>query len=120
MTIYDEDGDGFITKEELKEFALNKAKVEGRTAEADIVQLEQVLESIVAYIDTDGDGRLSRDELVRAINKDPSLKKVSRMRPPLLFCTLAFAHTFTLVCLFAFPRFEMPESNPCAQLFQVL
>ncbi len=74
MTIYDEDGNGVITKDELLKFALAKAKAEGRMEQKD--QIVEVVNKIVAYIDLNADGKLTKEEIVTAINKDPYLKKV--------------------------------------------
>jgi Ca2+-binding EF-hand superfamily protein len=76
MTIYDEDGNGIITKDELLKFALAKAKAEGRNTTEQIQQITEVVNKIVAYIDTNSDGKLTKEELIAAINKDPYLKKV--------------------------------------------
>jgi Ca2+-binding EF-hand superfamily protein len=74
MSIYDEDNDGCITKDELLKFALAKAKAEGREEQKS--QITEVVDKIVQYIDTNSDGKLTKDELIQAINKDPYLKKV--------------------------------------------
>ncbi|PRP88575.1 hypothetical protein PROFUN_02986 [Planoprotostelium fungivorum] len=78
ITIYDEDGDGVITREELLKFALAKAKAEGRTSDEQKEQITQVVKQLVAYIDTNADGQLTKEEIISAIYKDPYLKKVSR------------------------------------------
>ncbi len=76
MTIYDEDGDGVITKEELLKFAIAKAKAEGRSTIENKQKITEIVNRIVEYIDTNSDGKLTKDELVAAINKDPYLKKI--------------------------------------------
>ena len=67
MTIYDEDGNGVITKDELLKFALAKAKAEGRDQQNQ--QITEVVNKIVNYIDTNSDGQVTKDELIQAINK---------------------------------------------------
>jgi Ca2+-binding EF-hand superfamily protein len=74
MTIYDEDGDGVITKDELLKFALAKAKAEDRQDQS--AQIIDVVNRIVLFIDKNNDGKLTKDELVEAINRDPYLKKI--------------------------------------------
>jgi len=76
MTIYDENGDGFIEKSELLKFALAKAKAEGRTTQDHRERVTDIVNKLVAYIDMNSDGQISKEELMRAIDKDPSLKKV--------------------------------------------
>lgn len=76
MTIYDEDGNGVITKEELLNFAIAKAKAEGKNSPDEQAQITEIVNKIVAYIDVNTDGQISRDELAAAINRDPYLKKV--------------------------------------------
>jgi len=76
MTIYDENGDGFIEKAELLKFALAKAKAEGRTSQEHRQRVSDIVDKLVAYIDFNSDGQISKEELMRAIDKDPSLKKV--------------------------------------------
>jgi Ca2+-binding EF-hand superfamily protein len=76
MTIYDEDQNGVISKEELLKFALTKARAEGRTSEQHRQQIQEVVNKITTFIDTNSDGGLSKEELIKAIQRDPSLKKV--------------------------------------------
>eukprot|EP01114_Cavostelium_apophysatum_P010969 TRINITY_DN25127_c0_g1_i1.p1 TRINITY_DN25127_c0_g1~~TRINITY_DN25127_c0_g1_i1.p1 ORF type:complete len:187 (+),score=29.62 TRINITY_DN25127_c0_g1_i1:234-794(+) len=76
MSIYDEDSDGVITKDELLRFALAKAKREGRTGEAARAETIDIVNKIVEYIDQNADGVLTREEISSAINRDPYLKKI--------------------------------------------
>jgi len=76
MTIYDEDNNGVITKDELLNFALTKSKAEGKGSPEEQAQVTEIVNKIVSYIDVNSDGQLSRDEIAAAINRDPYLKKV--------------------------------------------
>jgi Ca2+-binding EF-hand superfamily protein len=67
MTIYDEDGDGVITKEELLKFAITKAKAEGRGSDDQIRQIEEVVHKLVEYIDSNSDGILSKEARLQSI-----------------------------------------------------
>lgn len=76
IAIYDEDGNGVITKEELLNFALAKAKAEGRLTPEKKEQLGMFINQLVEYIDTNADGNLSSDEIIEAIRKSPQLKEL--------------------------------------------
>jgi Ca2+-binding EF-hand superfamily protein len=76
FTIYDEDRNGVITKEELLKLAWSKAKAEGRASPEQRELIKEAVNKIVFYVDKNSDGQLSEEELVEAINKHPELKEV--------------------------------------------
>ncbi|PRP79530.1 putative Ca2+ sensor [Planoprotostelium fungivorum] len=78
ISIYDEDGDGMVTRDELLKFALAKAKAEGKTSPEEQEQITDIVSKLVLYIDTNSDGKLSREEIASAIHKDPYLKRILR------------------------------------------
>lgn len=49
---------------------------EGRTTRAHRDQIEEVVNKIITYIDSNSDGKITKEELVTAIQKDPYLKKI--------------------------------------------
>lgn len=77
MTIYDEDDNGYITKEELLQFAMNKARAEGRLInDKNEEGIRNAVDRLISLIDENSDGQISKEELITAIDRDPGLKKV--------------------------------------------
>lgn len=62
--VYDIDGDGFVSKEDLKA-VMRMLLGEESVSEA---QLGKLVESVVEHADTDGDGRISREEFAGAVD----------------------------------------------------
>eukprot|EP01121_Diplochlamys_sp_Union-15-3_P008218 TRINITY_DN2168_c0_g1_i1.p1 TRINITY_DN2168_c0_g1~~TRINITY_DN2168_c0_g1_i1.p1 ORF type:complete len:191 (-),score=43.29 TRINITY_DN2168_c0_g1_i1:132-704(-) len=75
MTIYDEDGDGFITVTEMKKMGHAKLKASGEfNNKKKVEEMDQTIEHLFASIDKNKDGRITRDEIVQAIKLRPELQ----------------------------------------------
>jgi Ca2+-binding EF-hand superfamily protein len=75
FSLYDADQDGFVTVEELKNFRTNVSKAEGKDISSKEVseEISKWVESMFALIDTNNDGKLTKEEMTIACEKDPSL-----------------------------------------------
>jgi len=75
MTIYDADGDGYITKEEMKKMGFAKLKVGGQHKDsAAVKEMEKTIDEIFSAIDKDGDNKLTREEIAKAIKERPDIQ----------------------------------------------
>eukprot|EP01108_Squamamoeba_japonica_P009455 TRINITY_DN886_c0_g1_i2.p1 TRINITY_DN886_c0_g1~~TRINITY_DN886_c0_g1_i2.p1 ORF type:complete len:196 (-),score=105.01 TRINITY_DN886_c0_g1_i2:64-612(-) len=72
IDLYDEDGDGSVSVDEVRKLALSKAKVEGRVSDERKQEIEDTIQAIFKFADKDGDGKLTREELIAASKSDPS------------------------------------------------
>lgn len=72
IDLYDEDGSGTVSVAEVRKLALSKAKVEGVLTPERQAEIENVIKSIFAFADTNGDGELSKEELIAAAEADPA------------------------------------------------
>merc|ERR1711862_991493 len=72
IDLYDEDNSGTVSKDEVRKLAVAKAKTEGRLTKAREDEIEQTIEAIFKFADVDGDGELTREELIAAAQKDPN------------------------------------------------
>ncbi|KAL9647955.1 hypothetical protein ABK040_008223 [Willaertia magna] len=77
FSMYDEDGDGFITINELRDSLTNIYKTQGIDVSLDKVkeQIEQRVNNLVKAIDSDSDGKLTKQEITDACTKNPNLLK---------------------------------------------
>jgi Ca2+-binding EF-hand superfamily protein len=76
FSMYDADGNGYITRDELVEVVTNSTRwmgdcdVESRDVQ-DLVQAE--VDKIVAFVDVNKDGQISKEELYAAAEKHPEI-----------------------------------------------
>merc|ERR1712072_59009 len=72
IDLYDEDNSGTVSVEEVRKLAISKAKVEGRLTKEREEEIEQTIQAIFKFADTDKDGELTREELIAAAKRDPN------------------------------------------------
>eukprot|EP01062_Namystynia_karyoxenos_P032280 TRINITY_DN2380_c0_g1_i1.p1 TRINITY_DN2380_c0_g1~~TRINITY_DN2380_c0_g1_i1.p1 ORF type:complete len:189 (+),score=95.61 TRINITY_DN2380_c0_g1_i1:89-655(+) len=76
FAMYDADGNGYITREELEEVVTNSTRwmgdcdVESKEVQ-DLVKAE--VDKIVSFVDSNRDGQISKEELSAAAEKHPEL-----------------------------------------------
>eukprot|EP00931_Biecheleriopsis_adriatica_P078889 TRINITY_DN52304_c0_g1_i1.p2 TRINITY_DN52304_c0_g1~~TRINITY_DN52304_c0_g1_i1.p2 ORF type:complete len:117 (-),score=38.67 TRINITY_DN52304_c0_g1_i1:117-467(-) len=68
---FDANGDGVLTKEELKEVILALNPPQGLLAPTQ-EQLEEILDYFMTQMDTNGNGKIEMTEFVRWMHKKPS------------------------------------------------
>jgi neuronal calcium sensor 1 len=73
--MYDEDNDGYVTAEEMKESLTNMFKARNLDVSSKEVTntINQRIENLLVLADENGDGKLTREEIQKACKKDPSL-----------------------------------------------
>ncbi|XP_053208309.1 frequenin-1-like [Panonychus citri] len=72
FSIYDTDGDGYITKAEM--FSVVKALYERKgTTEMQLTLARERIDDIFSRMDLNRDNRLSRDEFINGFKQDPSI-----------------------------------------------
>jgi len=71
IDLYDTDGSGTVSRAEVRKLALSKAKTEGRLTDARIAEIDESIDAIFKFADTNGDGELTKEELVDAAKRDP-------------------------------------------------
>lgn len=73
--IYDCDGDGLVTRAEMTDSLFNMFRAKGVDCSAPEVQasIHQRVDNLFRLADTNQDDALSREEIIRACQKDPSL-----------------------------------------------
>mmetsp|Transcript_48932 Transcript_48932/g.119830 ORF Transcript_48932/g.119830 Transcript_48932/m.119830 type:complete len:216 (+) Transcript_48932:790-1437(+) len=72
IDLYDEDNSGTVSREEVRKLAMAKAKIEGRLTPEREAEIETTIENIFKFADADGDGELTKEELIAAAKKDPN------------------------------------------------
>jgi len=72
IDLYDEDGSGTVSMDEVRKLAKSKAKVEGVLSAEREAEIEQTIQAIFAFADKNKDGELSKEELIEAAKKDPN------------------------------------------------
>lgn len=73
--MYDKNGDGLVTPEEMTESLFDMFKAKGMDCTLPEVQasIHQRVENLLRLADSNNDGALTREEIMRACQKDPSL-----------------------------------------------
>lgn len=73
--MYDEDQDGYVTEQELRDSLTNMFKARNLDVTSKEVQktINQRVQNLLALADENGDGKLTREEIQKACKKDPSL-----------------------------------------------
>ncbi|KAF0975395.1 hypothetical protein FDP41_005389 [Naegleria fowleri] len=73
--MYDEDNDGFVTAEEMRDSLRNMFKAKGMNVNSPDIErtINTRIENLLKIADSNGDGKLTREEIVQACQKDPSL-----------------------------------------------
>jgi len=80
--MYDLDGDGFITKVEMKEILASVYKMVGEENMPDFMgemTVDQRVDEIFSLMDEDGNDQISTEEFFEGIKKDPKLLKLIPM-----------------------------------------
>jgi Ca2+-binding EF-hand superfamily protein len=72
IDLYDEDGSGTVSVDEVRKLALSKAKIEGVLTPERTAEIEEVVKAIFAFADKNKDGELTKEELIEASKKDPN------------------------------------------------
>ncbi len=72
---YDADGDGTISKEEMRDCMEKSVYMAGYDRDSPMVQkmIDQRISELVAACDADGDGKITKAELIEATKKNPDL-----------------------------------------------
>lgn len=73
--MYDEDGDGYVTADEMRSSLTNMFKAKGLDVKStEIIEtINKRIENLLKIADANGDGQLTREEILRACKQDPSL-----------------------------------------------
>jgi calmodulin len=73
--MYDEDGDGFVTADEMRDSLTNMFKAKGLDVKSGEITetINKRIENLLKIADSNGDGQLTKDEIVSACRQDPSL-----------------------------------------------
>ncbi|XP_040074401.1 neurocalcin-delta B-like [Ixodes scapularis] len=75
FNVYDLDGDGFIDKDEMLQMITNVLKMSASsksTPSKDNLDPKKLVEQIFAAMDTNGDGKITLQEFLEGIKKDPT------------------------------------------------
>jgi len=75
--MYDEDNDGYVTADEMKESLTNMFKARNLDVTSKEVKntIEQRIQNLLILADENGDGKLTREEIQKAYKEDPSILK---------------------------------------------
>eukprot|EP01121_Diplochlamys_sp_Union-15-3_P001253 TRINITY_DN11106_c0_g2_i1.p1 TRINITY_DN11106_c0_g2~~TRINITY_DN11106_c0_g2_i1.p1 ORF type:complete len:126 (+),score=30.18 TRINITY_DN11106_c0_g2_i1:116-493(+) len=76
MSIYDQDGDGFITEEEMKRMGHTKLRVTNQYTHEKRAEMDSSIETLFNTIDKDRNGKITRAELLKALKENPELQTV--------------------------------------------
>ncbi|KAL9651335.1 hypothetical protein ABK040_001287 [Willaertia magna] len=72
--MYDMDLDGFVTAEEMRDSLRNMFKAKGAKIDQEVeITINSRIENLLKIADVNGDGKLTREEVINACKKDPSL-----------------------------------------------
>ncbi|KAF0983193.1 hypothetical protein FDP41_010258 [Naegleria fowleri] len=73
--MYDEDGDGFVTVDEMRECLHNMFKAKGMQVSTSVVQsqIDNRINNLLNIADKNRDGKLTKEEIFLACEKDPQI-----------------------------------------------
>lgn len=74
--MYDDDGNGYITKDEMVDIIASIFKMVGDDSLEEGNSAEERTENIFAMMDDNGDGKLTMEEFVEGAKKDPSIVQI--------------------------------------------
>jgi len=75
FTMYDEDNDGYVTAEEMRDSLTNMFKAKGLNTDSPEIKkvIDQRIKNLLELADENGDNMLTAEEIMKACEKDPSL-----------------------------------------------
>eukprot|EP01080_Neovahlkampfia_damariscottae_P007001 gene7001-11166_t len=75
FNMYDEDGDGYVTEDEMRDSLTNMFKAKNLDIQDPSIKktINQRIENLLSVADENGDGQLTKEEILKACKKDPSL-----------------------------------------------
>lgn len=73
--MYDEDGDGYVTEKEMIDSLTNMFKAKNINVSSPEIKktIQSRVANIIKLADENGDRKLTREEILKACKKDPSL-----------------------------------------------